>query len=467
MDESDDPALSGNGRTTTRRALAELAGRARAELVALRLPPGAPVAVVGRKAPATIAAIAACMADGRPFLLPSTELGARATSALLERAGCHALLRPGTGVERLDPAACPDLAGVGPILTTSGSTGVPKAVPLPKAAVAAFTAWAAAEFGIRPGTPVLSYAPLHFDLSLLDVWTTLAAGGCVVLVDPDRALDGRHLVECLAGARVEVVQAVPLFFRLVADAADRPFPHVREVLVTGEAMPPGLAARLPALFPAARLRNVYGCTETNDSFVHDIDPAADAPTPIGRPIPGVRAVVVADGTVLTGPGRGELWVATPFQSGRYLDPELTARAWTDGDPPLFRTGDLVERGADGLLRLAGRADHQVKVRGVRTDLAAVEHVLAAHPAVAEAVVLGLPDEVAGHRLHAVVRLRPDRTANSLHLRSHCAERLPRTAVPSTVAITAEPLPRTATGKVDRACLLAGTREGGRARVASG
>ncbi|MEO6083284.1 MAG: AMP-binding protein [Umezawaea sp.] len=432
------------------------------------LPGSGPVGVLGRKSPVTIAVVLACLRSGRPFLLPPPDLGADVRAELLRVAGCGHVLRveaDGTAVEPVDGAVDrSDLAGVGFMLTTSGSTGVPKVVPLPRDAVAAFTDWAAAHFGIGPGTAVFNYAPLNFDLCLLDVWTTLAHGGRSVLVDPDRALDAKYLLRTFEGAGVEVVQGVPMLYRLLLDAAGgRAFPEVREVVCTGEAMPSALLAELPRLFPNARLHNVYGCTETNDSFIHEIDPAQGVPVPIGRPIGGTTALLLADdGTVVTGAGTGELLVSTPFQAGRYLDPALTARAWTPGPPGApdgwyFRSGDRVRRDQDGVLRLVGRTDFQVKVRGVRTNLQEIERVMLDHPGVTDAVVLAVPDDTTGNRLHAIVRRTPGQALNSLGLRRHCAANLPRTAIPSDLDITDDEFPRTSTGKVDRKMLTKGVR----------
>ncbi|GLZ43079.1 AMP-binding protein [Actinokineospora sp. NBRC 105648] len=435
-------ALSFNGVNVSYRELRALADRAARTLD--RLPPERPVALAVGKSPEAVAVVLACWASGRPFLLPPADLGTDARAALHRQAGCASVLRADLSVERTESDEAPELAGVGPMLTTSGSTGLPKIVPLPRTAVDAFTDWAADAFGVDEGTVVFNYAPLNFDLCLLDVWTTLRRGGQVVLVDQDRALDSRYLLRAFAGADVEVVQAVPLFFRRLLENADGVFPTVREVVHTGDAMPPGLLARLPAVFPKARLRNVYGCTETNDSLIHDSDPTSDQPTPVGSPIDGVLVRVDA----------GELLVSTPFQAGRYLDADLADR-WVELDGrTYFRTGDLVRQDERGVLHLDGRADHQVKVRGVRTNPQQVEQALLAHPEVADAVVLAIPDEEAGYRLHALVRPAGNTRPNSLSLRSHCARLLPRTAIPSTVELFGAEFPRTSTGKVDRKKLLA-------------
>ncbi|MFE5834168.1 class I adenylate-forming enzyme family protein [Streptomyces sp. NPDC056508] len=461
-----DTALVLRDEETSYGRLLDLVTRERERLAALPAAAGEPVGVPAVKSPGTVALVLACLLERRPVLLPAATLGREVLDRLYAGAGVHHVLTPGTAepassapaAEPAPAAAVP--AGTALLLTTSGSTGLPKTVPLGAAAITAFTDWAAGHFGIGPGTTVLNYAPLNFDLCLLDVWTTLARGGRVVLVDPDRALQGPYLLDLVTRYAPEVVQAVPMFYRLLADAAreagGRALPGVRHAVFTGDTVPAPVLEELPRLLPGTRLSNVYGCTETNDSFLHEVtDPAA--PVPLGRPLPGVEALVVtADGTVLDGPGTGELYVSTPFQSEGYLGgagagafgPDPRGPGAADGRR-WFRSGDLVRRDERGIHTLEGRTDFQVKVRGVRINPQEVEHVLLAHPEVAEAAVLALPDPVAGRLLHAVVRRSAGSALHSLALRGHLARGLPRAAVPSTVRITDEPLPRTSTGKVDR------------------
>ncbi|GAA1917086.1 hypothetical protein GCM10009716_27750 [Streptomyces sodiiphilus] len=463
------PALSWGEEVVGYGGLDRLARRAHRSLAALAIPDGVPVCVPARKSPETVALLLACFRAGRRVLVPASGLGAQALSAVCAASGCtHVLEASGAAVRGspVDPAPArpADLPpGPGLLLTTSGSTGTPKTVVLSDEGTDRFRSWAAPAFGIGPGTGVLNYAPLNFDLCLLDVWTSLAAGACVHLVDSGRAADGPHLVRLCAERAPRVLQAVPLFFRLLdrAAAPGQTFPGAREILVTGEAAPPALLARVSAMFPGARMWNVYGCTETNDSFLHEVTPEeirGPGPVPIGRPVDGVRARVVdGDGRVLSGACAGELVVATPFQAKGYTDPELTGDKW---DGQWFRTGDLVRRDEHGLVFLTGRNDHQVKVRGVRTNLQEVEQVVLSHPQVMEAAVIAVPDEAAGTVLHSVVRRTPGSGMNGLRLRVHCASRLPRTAIPGVIEITDEELPRTPTGKVDRAAL-------GRPRVPEG
>ncbi|MGI5185854.1 AMP-binding protein [Dactylosporangium sp. CA-152071] len=462
-------AVSYRGGGTT---FAELIAASEAAVVALDkldLPAGQPIAVHAAKSPQTIALILACFAADRPVLLLSVDLGAQVAGSLVQRAGCAGVAEAtGDGAFDWSPAPVPGDAPALPpdtclMLTTSGSTGVPKIVPLGGPALGRFTGWAAGTFELGAGTRVLSYAPLNFDLSLLDVWATLGHGGTVVLVDPDRAANPAYLLDLVTTARPHVVQAVPMFYRLLLDAAAAAaaaaaadggvaVPDVRHVVLTGDHTPPALRAALPDLFPAAVLHNVYGCTETNDSFIHTFgaDEARDGePLPLGAPLPGVHAHLAGDdGEPFDGPGTGELVVSTPFQAAGYLAgdrfPVRDGHAW-------YRTGDLVTRDDRGRLVLVGRTDFQVKVRGVRISLEEVEQVLLAHPDVAEAAVVALPDAAAGARITAVVRPRSS-GLTGLQVRTWCAQRLTRAAIPAVFDLRSVALPVGVTGKVDRARL---------------
>lgn len=414
------------------------------------------VGVVATKSPETIALILACSLAGRAVLLASADLGRRALDQLVRRSGCRRLaMVTEAGIEwgAVETAGTATPSGtVRFLLTTSGSTGAPKIVPLEAEATDRFMRWAAAEFGLGPGVNVLNHAPLSFDLCLLDVWATLRAGGCVTLVEPRHAVDPRHLIGLLGTDDVHVVQAVPMFFRIVANAAaGERYPAVRHLVLTGDHTPRPLRAALSEAFPNARFHNVYGCTETNDSFIHsfDAETAADRdPLPLGRALPGVVFRVMIDDGELEGPGRGELWVSTPFQTTGYLDeqePRLVADA---GGVTFFRTGDVASRDAAGELTLIGRTDLQVKVRGVRVNVEGVERVIREHEQVCDVGVVALADPQAGSRLHAVVQRGSDRLTG-LGLREHCAQQLHRAAIPAVISVVDTPLPMTSNGKVDR------------------
>ncbi|MFG3347096.1 AMP-binding protein [Streptomyces sp. NPDC048018] len=462
-------ALHFHDQAVTYGRLHELTQDLRGRLHHLGLPAGSTVCVPAHKTPQTIALLLAVCHEGHIALAPSPDLGSAALDRLARQARVrHLLAVDAEGVLDATPVApdedeaagfaTPDPERTRLLLTTSGSTGTPKIVPIEAAGFDAFADWAVEEFALTPGETALSYAPLNFDLALLDIWTFLRLGASVVLVDKERAADAGHLAALAAEHRLTFVQGVPMMYRLLlegragrGEAGGDTFDTVRHAVFTGDRLPADLLAPIASAFPGAAFHNVFGCTETNDSFLHRVDPAATGPMPIGRPVRGTEALVLdADGRRVEGPGTGELLVATPFQTGGYLRRELNETAFTRLDGrDFYRTGDIVSRDADGLYVLEGRADWHVKVRGVRTNLQEVESVLAAHPDVAEAVVVPLPDPEAGVRLHAHVTRRPGTGLTSLRLRTHSGRHLPRHAIPASVHLTDTPLPRTSTGKPDR------------------
>ena len=302
----DAPALIWDGQPISYAELQGLADAAFAELEAARLPTDRPIGVRAKKSPEAIALILACLRSGAPFLLPSIELAPETLAQLFAQAGTSQVVSPhgprsesAASLRALveDARSEPEEGGPGSqsewppagggegvtfMLTTSGSTGLPKIVPLQAAGVDAFTDWAAEQFEIKPGTVVANYAPLNFDLCLLDIWTTLKHGGTVALVDQDRATQGAYLADLVNDNQVNVIQAVPMLYRLLIDVNredGRTFPSVRHVITTGDKIPASSLAELPELFPNARFYNVYGCTETNDSLVHEFLGLADGNVP--------------------------------------------------------------------------------------------------------------------------------------------------------------------------------------------
>ncbi|MFD0635098.1 AMP-binding protein [Catenulispora yoronensis] len=476
--------------------------------------PGHTVALLAEKSAQAIAATLALAEIGATVFIPPRALGAELRADLLARAAADYTVEAdavaqdpvalrATAVEPVHPAYAASRAGSAPenraalVLSTSGSTGVPKLVPLPSPLLERFAGWAADAFGIGPGVRVLSYAPLNFDLSLLDVWGTLSHGGTTVLVPPDDAARPERIARILVNQSPDIIQAVPLLIRLLASQPIPPQPGVRHLILTGEAFPVEHWPWLRCTFPEAEIWNLYGCTETNDSFRHRVEPAdiAAGRVPIGRPLPGVEVRI--DSGARAGAGDsfgsgeasgaesggatasdadevGELIVSTPFQTPGYLrqgpadasdpqpsDPQPFVRL-PGSDRVFYRTGDIVRRAPDGAYHLVDRISRIVKVNGVRTSLAEVERALADHPDVAEAVVFTVPDPVAGQVLHAAVRPRPDLAPapfDTLALRGHCRRRLAAAAVPSRYHLLAEDLPRTSTGKPDRAKIRALLTEG--------
>ena len=344
------------------------------------------------------------------------------------------------------------------VIHTSGSTGVPKRVEVPHAALSRLVRWQLDDLGQRAAARTAFLSPVGFDVSIQEILTTLCAGGTLVGITESQRRDPAVLVRALRSGRVQRMFVTPVLLELLADeASEHPewLAALSQVISAGEQLrlTPRLVSLLERL-PACELRNQYGPTETHVVTQHRLGRASVELPPIGAALPGVRLAVL-DGDLEAVPdgAAGELCVAGRALARGYLGrPDLTAERFVPepGGPPgsrMYRTGDLVRRLPDGELAYVGRSDDQIKVRGFRVEPAEVEAVLLAHPAVRQAVVIASGDG-ANRRLVAYVVSRPGHEVEWAALRKHVAGALPDYMVPSALVALPE-LPVSANGKFDR------------------
>jgi amino acid adenylation domain-containing protein len=365
--------------------------------------------------------------------------------------------RPGTPLE----AAIADAEQLAYVLYTSGSTGRPKGVMVPHRAIANRVVWMTGSGAIGDGDAVLWKTPPIFDASLWELFAPLAAGGRVVVAEPDGHRDAAYLSAAIESQRVTVVQFVPSLLRVFLDQPGLAVPsRLRAVYCGGEELTPDLVARCAERLPGVELHNLYGPTEVAiDATHHPCDPAAQGTVPIGRPIAGASAHVLDRDLEPVAAGLpGELWVGGRGVGRGYLGrPARTAAAFLP-DPfapapggRLYRTGDRARRRPDDALEYLGRIDQQVKVRGVRIEPGEIEAVLRAHPLVRDAVAM--PRTGASGEAVLTVWVVPAGAGplDVQELAAFAARRLPESMRPAAWAILNE-LPRTAGGKIDRAAL---------------
>jgi amino acid adenylation domain-containing protein len=348
------------------------------------------------------------------------------------------------------------------ILYTSGSTGTPKGVMLSHRNGLAFVEWAVAEFSLGPADRISSHAPLHFDLSIFDVFAAALAGACLVLV-PEKV--GKFPVEVarlIERARISVWYSVPSILSMLVQRGNpsgHDLTHLRAVIFAGEVFHPRHLRRLMALLPQARFTNLYGPTETNVCTCYHVPERVEDvpdPIPIGKAIRGVDVFVVADDNQEAEPGQvGELYVRGPtVTSGYWGDPDGSAKSlvrWPIAStlPVVYRTGDLARQDDDGNFIFVGRRDLQVKTRGHRVELGDIEAALNADPLVAECAVVAVPDESISNRIIAFAVVTGD--VDGRALLGECGRRIPHYMVPEAVVLRRS-LPKTSTGKIDRSAL---------------
>ncbi|MHC3475647.1 amino acid adenylation domain-containing protein, partial [Streptomyces sp. 7R007] len=345
--------------------------------------------------------------------------------------------------------------GAAYVIYTSGSTGAPKGVVVPHGAFANLAQAVRSRYRMRDGHRLAQFASAGFDAFCSDWAVTLMSGASLVVV-PAASRAGAELAGVLAEREVTHAPMPPAVLGTLDAGAVR----AGVVLdVGGEALPADVMVRWA---PGRVMFNSYGPTETTvDAAVWRCDAAAGEVT-IGSPIANVRVYVLDDFLQPVPVGvAGELYVAGAGVARGYLNrPRLTAERFV-ADPfagdggRLYRTGDVVRWTGDGNLVFAGRADDQVKIRGFRIELGEVEAAVAAHPQVAQAVVVVREDAAQGKSVVAYVVAvgGPEKEDMPAAVRAFVADRLPGYMVPSAVVVL-DALPLTVNGKVDKGALPA-------------
>ena len=359
----------------------------------------------------------------------------------------------------------PDAGNVAYIIYTSGSTGRPKGVAIEHRSLANYVRWFVDAFSLGPDDRVLASSAPTFDAFGIELFPALVAGGTVVIL-PDTGggnapFDPGALVRFATAHRVTMLALVPTVLRMLVDS---PLldgcTSVRQVVCGGEQLTGALAERFAARLPVP-LHNVYGPTEaTIDVSAHTVA-ATDrytGPVPIGRPVAGARLYVLDEAGELAPDGVvGHLHIGgVPVARGYPGHPALTAERFVPDPfgPPgsrLYRTGDLVRWTGD-VLTCVGRADAQLKVRGVRIEPGEIEAALRAEPTVRDVVVLVHEHRPDDQRLVAYV-VPTDRAAefDAEPLRTSLRRSLPNIMVPAAIVALAE-FPTTSSGKLDTAAL---------------
>ncbi len=350
------------------------------------------------------------------------------------------------------------------IFYTSGSTGAPKGVMVERGAMLNHLRAKIATLELNASSVVAQNASYGFDIVVWQWLAPLLAGGRVVIYDDATAEDPVALLAALAFDGTTVVETVPSFLEALVEVAERsaasPLPALRWMVSNAEALPPAIAGRWLAQYPTVRLLNTCGATECADDTTHVEVTASDAGrarVPVGRPIPGAAVAVVDELMRPVPPGCvGEIVYGDVVVGRGYVgDPVATARAFVP-DPRsaapgrrLYRTGDRGRWRTDGVLECLGRLDDQVKVRGYRVELGEVEAALATLPELSQVAAAVRTDAHGQPRLVAyyVAQAPCDGAA----VRKALATRLPAYMVPDAIVRLAA-LPRTRTGKLDRAAL---------------
>ncbi|SNR59781.1 non-ribosomal peptide synthetase [Actinomadura mexicana] len=376
------------------------------------------------------------------------------------------------GAESTEPAAGPRPQDLAYVIFTSGSTGRPKGVMIDHRAAANTVQDLNTRYRVCEGDRVLGLSALSFDLSVFDVFGLLAAGGAVVLPDPDRAQEPGHWSDLVDRHQVTLWNTVPALMRAWIDAHEpggrAPGRKLRLVMMSGDWIPVSLPDRIRAIYPAAEVMSLGGATEASIWSVHypihEVDPEWSR-IPYGKPLAN-QTLHVYNAWLEPSPlwVTGEIYIGgTGVARGYWADPQRTAERFIVHPATgarLYRTGDLGRYLPGGDIEFLGREDSQIKLNGYRIELGEIAAALRYRPGVRDAIAAVDTNPRTGRRqLVAYVvpaeggpasgRPHPDAEA----LRTALEGILPEYMVPRHYLVI-QKVPLSANGKVDTSALPA-------------
>lgn len=392
----------------------------------------------------------------------ATILTSAAPVVILGRDDPHGLYGPrllslDTWADALtDPVAVTDLDTAAPddaayVIYTSGSTGEPKGVLITHRAIVNRLLWMGAHYAIDASDRILQKTPATFDVSVWEFFLGFIHGATLVVAPPDAHRDPAAIAKVIGEEAITTLHFVPSMLSAFLDAPDSLGITTRRVFCSGEELPADLRDRFHARV-SAELHNLYGPTEAAVDVSYWAASASDTsrPVPIGHPVWNTRLVILDAHRRPVPPGvTGQLYLGGAQLARGYVGrPDLTeerfiADPWHAGER-LYMTGDLSRRRGDGAVVFLGRADHQVKIRGLRIELGEVEAAISATDLVRSVTVQALDARL-------VAYVVPDVGFSIDAARAMLGKRLPDYMVPA-AWITLDHLPVTANGKLDRKAL---------------
>lgn len=467
-------AVTFQGESLTYAELEDEANRLASVLAKRGVKPGDITGILMERSPDILVSILAIWKTGSAFLPLDPEFPEERLKYMVEDAGAHLVLSDAETAHRLpvtgnflildeteipsgDVPAMPlnDATSQGGtrayVLYTSGSTGKPKGVENTHGALVNFLKAMKDRPGISAEDRLLALTTMSFDISILELILPLTVGAEIILASRDEAMDGYDLADLAEDHDATIMQATPVTWQLMLDCGWQGKQDMK-ALCGGEALPSALASEL--LPVVSELWNMYGPTETTIWSSCELISDPDRVT-VGTPVLNTGFYVLdEDNTPLPKGVPGTLWIGGAGVASGYLGrPDQTEQRFHT-DPfdggRMYNTGDRALIRPDGKVKILGRIDNQVKVRGHRIELGEVESVLVNHPSVAQAAAAVHLNSHGEHVLTGYVVWQGDDVTHS-ELRQWLRQSVPDYMIPQAF-VALEIMPLTSNRKIDRKAL---------------
>lgn len=481
---ADRTAVIAADRTLTYAQLRARAVALSGRLRAANVEPGQRVAVSMNKGWEQVVAVLGILYAGGAYVPVDPDLPAERRALLFEASGARIVLTQAAheaslewprGLERIsvdllgEAVAEIPWTGAGTphdlayVIFTSGSTGMPKGVMIDHCGAWSTIVDLNRRFGLDRDDKVLALSSLSFDLSVYDIFGTLAAGGTIVVPDAARAKEASHWRELAQRHGVTVWNSVPALMQLAVEGTSGPvMPSLRLVMLSGDWIPLNLPGVVRPAAPGAAIWSLGGATEASIWSVlypiGDIDPEWRS-IPYGHAMDN-QSIHVLDSGLRVCPAwvPGDLYIGGVGVALGYLGDDAKTAASFIRHPEtgerLYRTGDMGRYLADGEIEFLGRKDFQVKIQGFRVECAEVEAALLRLPGIGGAVVAAAIDSAGTRHLVGYVVAEPSGTPiDFAGIKTRLGAILPAYMVPTGFVELPE-LPLSDNGKVVRSALPA-------------
>lgn len=345
------------------------------------------------------------------------------------------------------------------VLFTSGSTGEPKGVAITHKSVVDFVFWLKETFNVSENEILANQSPLYFDLSIFDIFGTIACGACIHLIQNQLFAFPAKIAQYLSKNKISMIFWVPsvlIYFANTNAFACADLSSLKKVLFCGEIMPTKQLNMWSKALPNITYANLYGPTEATDAcsyYVINREFKDDEPLPIGKPCENTEFLVFDDEMRLITPDeiyhKGELYIrGTCLSVGYYNDPEKTAEVFIQNplqnayEEKIYKTGDIVAYNEYGELICYGRSDSQIKLKGHRIELGEIETALNAHENIRRSACVFKDNEI-------ITFYESDKELDCL--KDFLETKIPAYMIPRKFFHTQE-LPQNPNGKIDRKAL---------------